>query len=103
MDEIRVGDIQCVLARRESDRIRAAQPIRHHADIPRRRVEAVDLLGQLGAGAEAALVAVDGVGEPDAAVGVDGGVGGGVEGARVVVVEDGVGFVGAFRFHVDEG
>ena len=48
------------------------------------------------------LVAVDGIGKPDAAVAVDDDVVGGVEGPGVVVVEEGGSFVGAFRFHVDE-
>ena len=48
------------------------------------------------------LVAVDGVGEPDAAVGVDDYIVGGIERTGVVVVEQGGGFVGSFGFHVDE-
>jgi hypothetical protein len=102
VDEIRVGDVEGVLARGEADTVGAAEAVGDGADVTGAGVEAVDVLGQLGFGAEALLVAVDGVGEPDGAVGVDDDVVGGVEGPGVVVVEDGGRFVRALGFHVDE-
>lgn len=102
VDEVRVGDVEGVLGGGEANAVGAAKAIGHDADIAGAGVEAVDVLGQLGFGAEALLVAVDGVGEPDGAVGVDGDVVGGVEGPGVVVVEDGGRFVRPLGFHVDE-
>ena len=102
MDEVGVGDVNRFLGRGEADAVWSAKAVGHDADIACSGHEAVDLLGQLWFGPEALLVAVDGVGEPDGAVGVNDDIVGGVEGAGVVVVEDGGGFVGALGFHVDQ-
>ena len=102
VDEIRIGDIEGILIGGESDTIGSPEPISYDSDVTGRRVEAVDLLGQLWFRTETLLEAVDRVGEPDTAVRVDDDVVGGVEGAGVVVVEEGVGFVGSLGFHVDE-
>ena len=87
VDEVRVRDVECVLIRGETQPVRAAKAIGHDANVTCRRIEAVDVLRQLGFGPEALLVAIDGVGEPDGAVRVDDDVVGGVEGPGVVVVE----------------
>lgn len=97
-----VADVDGVLVRREGQARRSPEPVRHRPDVARGRVEAVDELRQLGLGAEAALVAIDGVGEPDGSVGVDDDVVGAVEGAGVVVVQQGDGLVRALGFHVDQ-
>lgn len=102
VDKIRVRDIYDLLARREADAVGAAEAVGHDTDVAAAGVEAVDLLRQLRGRAEALLVAVDGVGEPEAAVRVDDDVVGRVEGAAVVVVEQGGGAVRPLGFHVDE-
>ena len=102
VDGIGVGDVDGIFVGGESYAIWSSERVCDGADVACSRVEAVDKLGELGFRAEALFVAVDGVGEPDGAVGVDGDVVGGVEGAGVVVVEEGGGFVGAFGFHVGE-
>lgn len=86
VDDVRVGDVARFFIGREADAVRSAEAVGHDPDVAGGRVEAVDVLGKLGFGAEALLVAVDGVCEPDGAVGVDDDVVGGVEGAAVVVV-----------------
>ena len=100
MNAVRVGDIEGFFVWGEAQSVRAAETVRHDADVSRRRVEAVDVLREARFRPEALLVAVDGVGEPDRAVRVDDHVGGAVEGAGVVVVDEGGSFVGAFGFHV---
>lgn len=100
--QVGVADVDGVFVRREGQARRSAEPIGHHPDIARDRVEAVDQLGQLRLRAEAALVAVDGVGEPDGSIGVDDHVVGAVEGTGVVVVQQGDGLVRALGFHVDQ-
>lgn len=102
VDEVRVGDVDGGFVRGEGDAVGAAEAVGDDADVAAGGVEAVHVLGELRFGAEALLVAVDGVGEPDGAVGVDDDVVGGVEGPGVVVVKQGGGFVGALGFHVDE-
>ena len=102
MDEVCIGDVDGFFGRGEADAVWPAEPIGHDADIACFGVVAVDLLRELWFGPEALLVAVNGVGKPDGAVRVDDDVIGGIEGAGVVVVEDGGGFVGTFGFHVDQ-
>ena len=102
VNEVRVGNVDDFLGWGKADAVWSAEAVRHDADIARFRDEAVDVLRELWFGPEALLVAVDGVGEPDGAVRMDDDVVGGVEGARVEIVEDGGGFVGAFGFHVDQ-
>ena len=70
----------------ESDAVWSAERVGYGADVACGRVEAVDELGELRFRSEALLVAVDGVGEPDGAIGVDNDVIRGVEGAGVVVI-----------------
>ena len=84
---VRVGDVEGTLVRGEGDAGGAGEAVGHSADVARRRLEAVHVLRQLGLGAEAAGEAVGRVGEPDGAVGVDGGGAGRVERAGVVVVQ----------------
>ena len=102
VDEVRVCDVDCGFVGREAEAVRSSEAVGHDPYVTCRRVESVDQLGQLGFRAETLFVAVDGIGEPDRAVRVHDYVVGGVEGAGVVVVEEGGGFVGAFGFHVDE-
>ena len=102
VDVIRVGDVDGVFGGGKGDAVRSAEAVGHDADVAGRRVETVHLLRELGFRSEALLVAVDGVGEPDCAVGVDDDVVGRIEGAAVVVVDQGGGFVRPFGFHVDE-
>lgn len=83
MNPIRIRDVARPLIRAEANPIRPPEPVRHRPNPPRRRVEAVDLVRQLGRRADALFSAVRGVGEPDAAVRVDDDVVGGVEGAGV--------------------
>ncbi len=83
----RVRDVDDFLVRREADAVRPTEVVGHDADVARRRVVAVHLLGQLGFGPETLLVAVNGVGEPDAAVGMDDDVVGRIELAAVVIVQ----------------
>jgi hypothetical protein len=87
VDEVRVGDVDGFFRWGEADAVGSAEPVGHDADVASFGHEAVDVLGELGFGPEALFVAVDGVGEPDGAVRGDDDVVGGVEGARVVVVE----------------
>lgn len=70
MNLVRVGDVGNVFRWGEADAIGATEAISHDANVARRRVKAVHLLRKLGLGPEALLVAIDGVGEPDGAVGV---------------------------------
>lgn len=79
VDPVRVRDVARLLIRAETDAIRPAEPVCNSPDTPRRRIEAVDLVGQLRARADALLGPVYGVCEPDAAVRVDDDVVGGVE------------------------
>lgn len=102
MDEVRVGYVEGFFIRRKTQTVGATEPIRHDADIARRRIEAVDMLRELGFGPKALFVPINGVCEPDGAIGVDDDVVWGVEGAAVVVVEEGSCFVGALGFHIDE-
>lgn len=102
VDDVRVGDVACFLVGCEADAVRPAEAVGHDPDVAGGRIEAVDVLRELGFRPEALLVAIDGVGEPDGTVGVDDDVVGGVERAAVVVVQERGGFVGAFGFHVDE-
>lgn len=102
VDDVRVGDVACFLVGCEADAVRPTEAVSHDPDVAGGRVEAVDVLRELGFRAEALLVAVDRVGEPDGTVRVDDDVVGGVERAAVVVVHERGGFVGAFGFHVDE-
>ena len=86
MDVVRVGDVARHLIWTETYAIRPPKAIGYDADIAGVGVEAVHVLRQLRFGSEALLVAVDGVCEPDGAIGVDDDVVGGVERAGVVVV-----------------
>ena len=102
MDVVRVRDVAGVFVRREADAVGTAESIRHDTDIPRRGVESVDQLRQLRFRPETLVVAVDRVREPDGAVGMHDDVVGGVEGAGVVVVQQGRGLVRTLGFHVDQ-
>ena len=86
MDLVRVGDVNGFLARGKADAVGAAEAVSHGTDVAGGGIEAIDELGELGLGPEALFVAVDGVGEPDAAVRVDDDVIGGIEGSVVVVI-----------------
>lgn len=86
MDGIGVRDVEGGFVGGESNAVGSAERVGYGADVAGGRVEAVDELGELGFWSEALFVAVDGVGEPDGAVGVDDDVVGGVEGAGVVIV-----------------
>jgi len=101
VDIVRVGYVDCVFVGGEGDAVGAAEAICDDADVAGGGIETVDELRELRFRAETLLVAVDGVCEPNGAVGMDDDVVGGVEGAGVVVVEESGGFVGAFGFHVD--
>jgi hypothetical protein len=101
MNPICVGDVKCLLIRRETNPIRTPEPIRHYPHISRHRIETIDVRAKLGFGSETLLEAVDGVCEPDATVGVQDDVVGGVKLPAVEVVEEGVSFVGRGRGHVD--
>ena len=86
VDAIGVGDVEGGFIGGEGDAVWTAEAVGDGADVAGGGIEAVDELGELRFRAEALLVAVDGVGEPDGAVGVDDDVVGGVKGPRVVVV-----------------
>lgn len=101
-NDICIGDIARLLIGAKAYPIRSSKTVGHNPDIARRRVEAVDVLRQLGFRTETLLVAINGVCEPDGSVGVDNNVVGGVKRAAVIVVHKGDGFVGSFGFHVDE-
>lgn len=83
MNPIRIRDIARRLARVKTNPIRPAEPIGDRAHTPRRGIESVDLVWQPRFRAYALLESVDGVGEPDRAVGVDDDVIRGVEGPVV--------------------
>lgn len=102
MHDISVSHVQSVFVRGKAQAVWPAEGVGYHPDVPRGRFKAVDELGQLRARAEAVIIAVDGIGEPDGAIGMDDHVRGAVEGPAVVVVEEGDGLVGSFRFHVDK-
>ncbi len=102
MEEVGVGDVDGLFGRGEGDAVGAAEAVGDNANVARRRVKAVDLLRELGFWAEALLVAVDRVGEPDAPVRVDDDVVGRVEGARMVVVQERGDFMRLLGFHVDQ-
>lgn len=80
VDEVRVGDVDGFFGGREANAVWAAEAVGHDPDVARFGHEAVHVLGELGFGPETLFVAVDGVGEPDGAVGGDHDVVGGVEG-----------------------
>lgn len=86
VDIVSVGDVARHLIWAKTYAIRPSKAVGHNADIARVGVEAVHVLRQLGFGSEALLVAVNGVCEPDGAIGVDNDVVGGVEWTGVVVV-----------------
>lgn len=102
VDEVRVGDVDGVFARGECNAVWPAEAVGDDADVACGGIEAVDVLRELRFRAEALLVAVDGIREPDGAVGVHDDVVGRVEGPAVVVVEEGGCFMGALGFHVDK-
>lgn len=87
VDEVRVGDVDGFFRGGKADAVGPTKAVGHDADVARFRHKAVDVLGELGFGPEALFVAVDGIGEPHGAVRGDDDVVGGIEGARVVVVE----------------
>ena len=68
MNEIGVGYINGALIWREAQTIWPAKTICHHSYVTRRRVKAVDKLGQNGLWTEALLVAVYWICEPNRAV-----------------------------------
>ena len=68
VDEVGVRDVEGRFVGREGEPVGAAESIGHHADVPRARLEAVDLLRQLRPRAEPLLKTVDWVGEPDTSV-----------------------------------
>ena len=86
MNEVGIGYVNGAFIRRETKTIRSAKPIRYDTYIAGGRVEAVDELGQDWLRAETLLVTVDGICEPDRAVGVYNHVIWGIEGPRMVVV-----------------
>lgn len=100
VDQVRIGDVDRVFGGREADAVRSAEAVGHHADVARGRVEPVDLLRELRFWPESLFVAVVWVGEPQRTVGMDNDVVGRVEWPRVVVVEEGRGFVRPLGFHV---
>ena len=86
VDGIGVGYVEGIFVGGESDAVGSAEGVGYGADVAGGGVEAVDELGELRFWSETLFVAVDGVGEPDGAVGVDDDVIRGVEGAGVVIV-----------------
>ena len=86
VDGIGVGDVEGIEVGGESDAVGTAEGVGYGADVACCGIEAVDELGELGFWSETLFVAVDGVCEPDGAVGVDDDVIRGIEGAGVVVV-----------------
>ena len=102
VDEVRIRYVDGGLVRGESNSIRSSETVRYNPDITCRWIKAVHQLRKLRFRPKALLVAVYGICEPDRAVGMDDDVIGGIEGAGVVVVQEGCGFVRAFGFHVDE-
>lgn len=86
MDQVRVSNIGGVFVWGEADAVGATEAVSHDTNVARRRIKAVHLLGKLGFGPEALLVAIDGVGEPDGAIRVYDNVVWGVERPRVIVV-----------------
>ena len=100
--KVRVGDVHRFLTRRETDAVRPAEAVGHDADVATPGLEAVDLLRQLRWRPEALLVAVDGIGEPEAAVRVDDDVVGRVERATVIVAQQRRYLVRLLGFHVDK-
>lgn len=102
VDQVGIGDVDRLFARGEADAARAAEAIRHGADVARRRIEAVDLLRELGFGAKPLFVAINGIGEPHRPVSGDDDVVGRVEGPGMIVVQQRDGLVRPFGFHVDQ-
>ena len=102
VNDICIGDVARFLIRAKAYPIRSSKTVGHNPDIASRRVEAVDVLRQLGFRTETLLVAINGVCEPNGSVGVDNNVVGGVERAAMIVVYKRDSFVGSFGFHVDE-
>ena len=102
MDEIRVGDVHGVFGGRKTDAVGSAEAIGHHADVTRRRVEAVDVLRELRFRPKPLFVAVDGVGEPEGTIRMDHDIVGRIERPCVIVVEKCRRFVWPLGFHVHE-
>lgn len=102
VEQVGVSDVDGVFARGETEAARAAEAVGDHSDVPGGRVEAVDLLWELRLRPEPVLVAVDGVGEPDGAVGGNDDVAGGVKRPGMVIVEERGRLVRPLGFHVDQ-
>ncbi len=102
VDEVGVCDVDRVFVWGEAETVRPAEPIGYYSDIASGGIEAVDELGENWFGTETLLVTVDGVCEPDGAIGMHHYVVWRVEGAGVVVVQQCRRLVWAFGFHVYE-
>lgn len=102
MEQVGVGDVNGVFARGETEAAGAAEAVGDNPDVPRGGVKAVDLLRELGLGPESMLVAIDGIGEPDRAVGGHDDVAGGIKRPGMVIVEERDRLVWPLGFHVDQ-
>ena len=102
MDEVGVGDVDGHFVGREADTVRSTEAIGNHTDVPGGRIEPVNLLRELRLGPKSLFVAVDGIREPDGAIGMDDYIVGGIKRTGVVVIYQGSGFVRSLGFHVDE-
>ena len=102
MHSICIGDIHRFLIGREAKPIRSCDVFHYSPNVSRSRIEAVHLIWQLRAGADALLEAVLGIGEPDGSVRVDDDVVDAVEPSAVVVREDCFDGVGWVRGHPGE-
>lgn len=102
MEQVGVGDVDGVLAGGKTEAAGTTEAVGDDSDVPRGRIEAVDLLWKLGLGPKAVLVAVDGVGEPHGTVGGHHDVAGGVKWPGMIIVEEGDRLMWSLGFHVDQ-
>lgn len=102
VEQVGVGDVDGVFAGGKTEAAGTAEAVGDDPDVPCGRIEAVDLLWELGLGPEAVFVAIDGVGEPHGAVGGHHDVTGGVKWPGMIIVEEGDRLVWSLGFHVDQ-
>lgn len=86
VDEVGVCNVDCVFVWGEAETVWSAEPIGYYSGVASGGIEAVDELRENWLGTETLLVTVDGVCEPDGAIGMYYYVVWRVEGAGVVVV-----------------
>lgn len=100
VDGVRVGDVKGLFVWRKCYTIWAAKTVCYGPNVACRWHKAVDVLGKTRFGPKSLLIAINGICEPNRAVGVDHNVIRRVERTRMIVVDEGTGPMWSLGFHV---